>query len=110
MTRKHSNRTIREIKAMMAEESDFLRPMVRTVIQEFLEAEMAEAVGAEKGERVEGRLSCRSGYHSRSLITRVGKPHRRRGTSSASSDAFLRASSAFFRSVMSRATLRTPTT
>ena len=52
MTRKHSNRTIREIKAMMAEESDFLRPMVRTVIQEFLEAEMAEAIGAEKGERV----------------------------------------------------------
>ena len=42
---------------MMAEESDFLRPMVRTVIQEFLEAEMAEAVGAEKGERVEGRFS-----------------------------------------------------
>ena len=58
---------------MMAEESDFLRPMVRTVIQEFLEAEMAEAVGAEKGERVEGRLSYRSGYYPRSLITRVGK-------------------------------------
>ena len=48
MTRKDSNRTIREIKAMMAEESDFLRPMVRTVIQEFLEAEMAEAVGGRK--------------------------------------------------------------
>src|SRR6476620_4586974 len=73
MTRKDSNRKIREIKAMMAEESDFLRPMVRTVIQEFLEAEMAEAVGAEKGERVEGRLSYRSGYYPRSLITRVGK-------------------------------------
>ena len=49
MTRKDSNRTIREIKAMMAEDGDFLRPMVRTVIQEFLEAEMAEAVGAQKG-------------------------------------------------------------
>ena len=46
---------------------------MRTVIQEFLEAEMAEAVGAEKGERVEGRLSYRSGYYPRSLITRVGK-------------------------------------
>ena len=41
---------------MMAEEGDFLRPMVRTVIQEFLEAEMTEAIGAQKGERVEGRL------------------------------------------------------
>jgi transposase-like protein len=28
--------------------------MVRAVIQEFLEAEMVQAVGAEKGERVEG--------------------------------------------------------
>ena len=58
MTRKNSNRTSSEIKAMMAEDGDFLRPMVRTIIQEFLEAEMAEAVGAEKGERVEGRLGC----------------------------------------------------
>ena len=33
---------------MMAEESDFLRPMVRTVIQEFLEAEMTEAIGAQR--------------------------------------------------------------
>src|SRR4029077_19706658 len=73
MTRKDSNRTISEIKAMMAEDGDFLRPMVRTVIQEFLEAEMAEAVGAEKGERVEGRLSYRSGYYPRSLITRGGQ-------------------------------------
>jgi hypothetical protein len=31
---------------MMAEDGDFLRPMVRAVIEEFLEAEMAEAVGA----------------------------------------------------------------
>jgi len=29
--------------------------------------------GAEKGERAEGRLSYRSGYYPRSLITRVGK-------------------------------------
>jgi hypothetical protein len=27
---------------MMAEDGDFLRPIVRTVIQEFLEAEMSE--------------------------------------------------------------------
>ena len=58
---------------MMAGDGEFLRPMVRTVIQEFLEAEMAEAVSAQKGERVEGRLSYRSGYYPRSLITRVGK-------------------------------------
>ena len=73
MTRKDSKRSVSEIKAMMAEDDDFLRPMVRAVIQEFLEAEMVEAVGAEKGERAEGRLSYRSGYYPRSLVTRVGK-------------------------------------
>jgi putative transposase len=73
MTQKKSNRTLKEIKAMMAGDEDFLRPMVRAVIDEFLEAEMAQAVGAEKGERAEGRLSYRSGYYSRSLVTRVGK-------------------------------------
>ena len=73
MTRKDSNRSVAEIKALIAQDSDFLRPMVRTVIQEFLEAEMTEAAGAQKGERVEGRLSYRSGYYARSLITRVGK-------------------------------------
>ena len=73
MTRKNSNRTTSEIKAMMAEDGDFLRPIVRTVIEEFLEAEMTEAIGAQKGERVEGRSGYRSGYYPRSLITRVGK-------------------------------------
>jgi putative transposase len=73
MTRKNSKRTTSEIKAMMAEDDDFLRPIVRTVIQEFLEAEMTEAIGAHKGERVEGRSGYRSGYYPRSLITRVGK-------------------------------------
>ena len=73
MTRKNGDRSLAEIKALLEEESDFLRPMVRAVIQEFLEAEMAEAVGAQKGERIEGRLSYRSGYYARSLITRVGK-------------------------------------
>ncbi len=57
MTGKHSNSTLKESKRMIAEDGEFLRPMVRAVIQEFLEAEVAEAVGAEKGERVQGRLS-----------------------------------------------------
>ena len=68
MTRKNSNRTTAEIKALMAEDGEFLRPIVRTVIQEFLEAEMSEAIGAQKGERVESRSGYRSGYYPRSLI------------------------------------------
>jgi putative transposase len=73
MTRKDSNRTVAEIKALLAKDSDFLRPMVGAVVQEFLEAEMTQTVGAEKGERAEGRLSYRSGYYTRSLVTRIGK-------------------------------------
>ena len=48
MTRKDSRRSVSEIKAMMAEDDDFLHPMVRAVIQEFLEAEMVETVGRDE--------------------------------------------------------------
>ena len=34
------------MKAMMVEEGDFLRLMMRTVIEEFLEVEMIEEIGA----------------------------------------------------------------
>ena len=47
--------------------------LVRTALQEVLEAEMTEALGAEKGERAAGRQGYRSGYYGRTLITRVGK-------------------------------------
>lgn len=73
MTRKNSKLEGNQIKALMENNEDFLRPLVKTVLQEVLEAEMSEALGAEKGERTESRLGHRSGYYPRSLITRVGK-------------------------------------
>jgi transposase-like protein len=45
---------------------------VEALVRVALEAEMTKAVGAEKGERTETRIACRSGYYTRSLITRVG--------------------------------------
>jgi putative transposase len=45
----------------------------RAVMQEMLEAEMMQAVGAEKGERTAARLGYRSGYYTRTLVTRVSK-------------------------------------
>src|SRR5262249_35988905 len=62
-----------EIKGRLSADKDFLKPLVRTVLQEVLEAEMTEALGATKGERAEGRLGYRSGHYSRSLVTRIGK-------------------------------------
>jgi putative transposase len=46
---------------------------MRTALQEVLEAEMTEALGAEKGERASSRQGYRSGYYGRTLVTRVGK-------------------------------------
>jgi len=37
-------------------QEDFLRPLVREVIQQVLEAEMEEVVGAGKGERTAERV------------------------------------------------------
>ena len=44
-------RGTQDTKAIIAQEGDSLRSLARAVIFEFVEAEIAEAVGAEKGER-----------------------------------------------------------
>jgi putative transposase len=73
MTRKQDNAKKLDWKAMMAEQEDFLKPLIREVLQQVLEAEMDEAVGAAKSERTSNRLGYRSGYYGRTLVTRVGK-------------------------------------
>ncbi len=62
-----------DVKALLAADADFLRPLVQAVLQELLEAEMTEALAAGKGERTPDRLGYRSGYYGRTLVTRVGK-------------------------------------
>ena len=61
------------VKELFAQNRDGLKELVRAVMQEMLEAEMTDALGAAKGERSDGRLGYRSGYYGRTLITRVGK-------------------------------------
>ena len=73
MTRKKSTLNEEEIKAALMNQEDFLKPLVQQVVQAVLEAEMTEALGAERSERTEGRQGYRSGYYSRGLVTRVGK-------------------------------------
>jgi putative transposase len=73
MTKRNVALSREELKRVVAEDSDFLRPLVQVVLQEVLEAEMEECVGAGKGERSETRRGYRSGYYSRGLVTRVGK-------------------------------------
>ena len=73
MTKRQGKSGTIDVKALLREDEEFLRALVRTALQEVLEAEMTEALGAEKGERAAGRQGYRSGYYGRTLITRVGK-------------------------------------
>jgi len=72
MTKGKSKSGLIDVKALLAQDADFVRAAVETLVQAALEAEMTEQIGAAKGERTEMRLAYRSGYYSRSLITRVG--------------------------------------
>jgi transposase-like protein len=56
-----------DVKALVLEDEEFLRTLVRSALQEVLEAEMTEALGAEKGERAAGRQGYRSGYYGRTI-------------------------------------------
>src|ERR1051325_2330454 len=76
MARKQNTPSREEWKAALVDlvkEGDYLRPLVQEVVQQVLEAEMDEALGAEKGERTPNRRGYRSGYYGRTLVTRVGK-------------------------------------
>src|SRR5690625_7495662 len=54
------------------DEPDFLREIIQNVLQEMLEAGMAEHLNAVPYERSEGRRGHRNGYKSRNLNTRGG--------------------------------------
>ena len=57
MTRRQNSAKQMDWKAMMAEQKDFLRPLIQEVLQQVMEAEMDEALGAEKGERTSNPLA-----------------------------------------------------
>jgi len=72
MTKGEGKAEVIDLKGLLARDEDFVRAALEALVQAALEAEMTEAIGAGKGERTETRLSYRSGYYSRSLVTRVG--------------------------------------
>jgi putative transposase len=73
MTKSEGKPTLATVKDLLAANPDSLRAVVRAVMQEMLEAEMTDALGAEKSERPPARLGYRAGYYTRTLVTRVGK-------------------------------------
>jgi transposase-like protein len=73
MTKVESKASRIDLKELLSADSAALRTLMQVALQVVLEAEMTDAVGAAKGERTASRLGYRSGYYSRTLITRVGK-------------------------------------
>jgi len=57
----------------VAGDRDLMKALMKEALQEVLEGEMTDCLGAAPGERTEGRTGDRAGYYSRNLITRVGK-------------------------------------
>ena len=70
--KKHSSR-LAEVKALLANEPDVMKVLVKEALQEVLDAEMTEFLGADRNERSAERMGYRSGYYSRGLVTRIGK-------------------------------------
>ena len=73
MTKTEAKPAIAAVNELFSKSPDGLREIVRAVMQEMLEAEMTDALGAGKGERTSARIGYRSGYYARTLVTRVGK-------------------------------------
>ena len=73
MAPKKINAKTTDWKSEMLAGGDVVRELFRDVLQEVLETEMTETLQAKPGERTAQRLGLRSGYYSRTLITRVGK-------------------------------------
>jgi putative transposase len=85
MTRDHRKVDTQLAQGIMLEDPSFLKEVVERVLQELLEAEMTEHVGAAPYERTTERTGQRNCYKPRTLRTRVGTlnllvPQYREGT------------------------------
>ena len=73
MTKSEGKTASAAVKDILLSNPEGLHEVIRAVMQEVLEAEMDQALGAAKGERTPERLGYRSGHYGRTLVTRVGK-------------------------------------
>ncbi len=85
MTKDHRRLDAQMAQEVLLDDAGFLREIVQRVLQEVLETEMTEHVGAAPHERTAERKGHRNGYKPRTLRTRVGTlnllvPQDREGT------------------------------
>ena len=72
MTTRKRNTKLAAVEAV-AGDRDLMKALMKEALQEVLEGEMTEFLGAAPGERTEGRNGYRAGYYGRNLVTRIGK-------------------------------------
>src|SRR5215208_4920187 len=72
MTTDHGRTDTRTAQEVWLDDPGFLAEVVQRVLQEVLEAEMTEHVGASPYERAATRKGHRNGHKPRALMTRVG--------------------------------------
>jgi putative transposase len=85
MAKDHRRVDVQMAQEVLLDDPAFLREIVQRVVQQVLEAEMTEHIGATPYERGEGRTGHRNGHKPRALRTRVGTlnllvPQDREGT------------------------------
>jgi putative transposase len=85
MTTDHRRVDTRIAQDVLLDDPGFLKEIVESVVQELLEVEMTEHIGAAPYERTDKRTGHRNGYKPRALRTRVGTlnllvPQDREGT------------------------------
>jgi len=72
MTTRKRN-TKRSAVEVVAGDRDLMKALMKEALQEVLEGEMTDFLGAAPSERAEGRQGYRAGYYGRNLVTRIGK-------------------------------------
>ena len=72
MDKDHRRLDAELVQEALLDDPSFLREIVEQVVQQLLEAEMTEHIGAAPYERGEGRTGHRNGHKPRTLRTRVG--------------------------------------
>ena len=73
MTTSKSNTVSLSAKEWVSGDRDLMKSLMKEALQEVLEAEMTEFLGAAPSERSETRSGYRAGYYHRGLVTRIGK-------------------------------------
>src|SRR5215210_1603571 len=72
MAKDHRRVDAELVQEVLLDDPSFLREIVERMVQQVLDAEMTEHIGAAPYERTEKRTGQRNGYKPRTLRTRVG--------------------------------------